>query len=124
MAFYTLRALSTVGGQTYDTCFYEFWEPWRRQLAINMTTWVEDLLGQRSDCHAWASLPLYEFTAEVAGFKHIMESGNRMITFKPRVHPFKKFSAEVPGSGVTGKAIIARVSWEVGADNVVGIHLS
>jgi hypothetical protein len=69
MAFYSLRALSAVGDGVYEDRFHDFWEPWKKQLELNMTTWVEDYITQRSDCHAWGCLPLYEYTAEVVGLK-------------------------------------------------------
>ncbi|KAL4778283.1 Six-hairpin glycosidase [Aspergillus varians] len=124
MAFYSLRALSAVDETTYNAHFYDFWEPWRHQVSLNMTTWLEDYITQRSDCHAWGSLPLYEFTAEVAGFKPVMSGGERQLVFRPRVGLFKTFEAEVPVGGEVGKLVTARVRWEAGEDGVVDVELA
>ncbi|KAH8594502.1 Six-hairpin glycosidase-like protein [Bisporella sp. PMI_857] len=110
MAFYTLRALSLVEGDVYDTHFYEFWKPWLEQLEQNVTTWVEDNVSQRSDCHAWGSAPIYEFLAEVVGVKPL-SPGWGSIAFKPRMKLFANLDAKVP-IVVKGKDLgIAHVQW-------------
>ncbi|KAL3446290.1 hypothetical protein BJX65DRAFT_308990 [Aspergillus insuetus] len=102
MSFYRLlRALSEAGGTLYDDHFHQFWTPWKRQLDNNMTSWVEDEVCQRSDCHAWGSVPLYEFIAEVAGAMPIRRSdGSGGVRFKPRLGLYKELEVRVPiGSG-------------------------
>lgn len=64
MSFYLFRACEAAG--IYDE-FTEKWAPWRRLMELHVTTWPEDTLAQRSDCHAWSAVPLYEFTAAVLG---------------------------------------------------------
>ncbi|MFD0713335.1 family 78 glycoside hydrolase catalytic domain [Paenibacillus sp. GCM10027626] len=66
MAFFLFRALSEAG--QYEQSF-ELWEQWREQVKLNLTTWLEDPVSQRSDCHAWGAVPLYEFTSEILGVK-------------------------------------------------------
>ncbi|KAJ5476894.1 Six-hairpin glycosidase-like protein [Penicillium sp. IBT 31633x] len=124
MAFYSLRALASAGDQTYEAHFYKFWEPWRKQLDDNMTTWVEDFISMRSDCHAWGSLPLYEFTAEVAGLRPVMTDGKRQLIFKPRTILFKTFDAEVPVGGIADTPIIACVKWQAVTEGVIEVSLS
>lgn len=124
MAFYSLRALSVAGDSIYETHFHSFWEPWRGQLALNMTTWVEDYITQRSDCHAWGSLPLYEFTGEVAGLRPVMENGGRVLVFKPRIRLFKSFEAELPVGRTVGSLVVARVKWHRDRERSVTVSLS
>ncbi|KAF5598657.1 six-hairpin glycosidase [Fusarium pseudocircinatum] len=124
MAFYSLRALSIVGNGAYEAQFFSFWEPWRKQLELNLTTWMEDYITQRSDCHAWGSLPLYEYTTEVTGFKLTMIDGERVLIFKPRVSLFKAFEARVPVSGTWQQPVLARVSWQKDENNEAVLTLS
>ncbi|KAF5593500.1 Bacterial alpha-L-rhamnosidase [Fusarium subglutinans] len=124
MAFYSLRALSKVGDEAYEAQFLSFWVPWRKQLELNLTTWVEDYITQRSDCHAWGSIPLYEFAAEVAGLKLAMINGERVLLFKPRVSLFMAFKADIPVSGNWQQPILARVSWQKDQNNEAVLTLS
>jgi len=64
MAFFLFRALSETG--MYERSF-PLWDIWRELAACNLTTWVEDPVSQRSDCHGWGAAPLYEFPAEILG---------------------------------------------------------
>ncbi len=60
MEYYMFRALEKVGAYS-RSC--ERWDLWRNMLAQNMTTWPEDPVTCRSECHAWSAVPLYEYTA-------------------------------------------------------------
>lgn len=66
MAFYLFRALSKTG--KYNKSF-PLWDVWRQLADLKLTTWVEDPVSQRSDCHGWGAVPLYEFTTEILGVK-------------------------------------------------------
>jgi len=43
------------------------WNPWEDMLAQNLTTWAEDTVSLRSDCHAWGSVPLQHFPRYILG---------------------------------------------------------
>ncbi|MFC5407500.1 alpha-L-rhamnosidase C-terminal domain-containing protein [Cohnella soli] len=81
MAFYLFRAMSDTG--LYERSF-PLWDTWRRLAELNLTTWVEDPVSQRSDCHGWGATPLYEFPAEILGVKPA-EPGFKRIKVQPRL---------------------------------------
>lgn len=66
MMHFLFRALSAA--DLYDEV-YGLWQPWYEMVNLRLTTWAESPVGNRSDCHAWGALPLYEFPAEVLGVK-------------------------------------------------------
>ena len=43
------------------------WKPWQDMLDLNLTTWAEDTVSSRSDCHGWGSVPLQHFPRWVLG---------------------------------------------------------
>ncbi|KAL2794605.1 bacterial alpha-L-rhamnosidase [Aspergillus keveii] len=121
MSFYTARALSLAGGDIYNAHFHDFWEPWRAQIKLGLTTWQEDDVSCRSDCHAWGSAPIYEFAGEVAGLSPA-EPGWAVIGFAPRVRLYRQFKARVPVPTALGMAV-ACVAWDVEVSGDVQVEL-
>ncbi|MGG1639784.1 alpha-L-rhamnosidase C-terminal domain-containing protein [Paenibacillus sp. NRS-1782] len=81
MSFYLFRALAATN--LYDRV-HSLWEPWRKMVDQNLTTWMEDTVSQRSDCHGWGAVPLYEFTSEILGVQP-ETPGYGSIRVRPRV---------------------------------------
>ncbi|WP_179215310.1 alpha-L-rhamnosidase C-terminal domain-containing protein [Paenibacillus sp. MY03] len=102
MAFFLFRALSEAG--QYERT-YRLWDRWHEQVKLHLTTWVEDAISQRSDCHAWGAVPLYEFTHEIIGVKPTM-AGYAAIRIAPQPGPH----TWAKGSIVASHGLI-QVSW-------------
>lgn len=114
MRFYALRALSQVDAASpteglYDSLWDRTWEPYRKMLDNNLSTWEEDDVRQRSDCHAWGSVPIYEFCTELAGVKPVAP-GCRRILWTPRVRLSGKIKARV----ALGRENLVCVEWAPG----------
>ena len=91
MSFYLFRALSLAG--LYDRVDALF-EPWRKMARDNVTTWMEDLVSQRSDAHAWGSVPIYEYAVEALGVLPIAP-GFRALRIRPAIGQRSEASGRV-----------------------------
>ncbi|KAL4998650.1 Six-hairpin glycosidase-like protein [Aspergillus recurvatus] len=119
MRFYALRAFSAAGDEIYESFWKnEAWTPYRKMLAQNLTTWEEDDVRQRSDCHAWGSVPIYEYCAELAGLTPV-KPGCMKIRFKPRLTLSDRVAARV----ALGQDNVASVEWETAADGTRRIEI-
>ncbi|KAF7595498.1 hypothetical protein BBP40_005834 [Aspergillus hancockii] len=106
MQFYALRALSLAGDDVYESFWPRQWNPWRNMLANNLSTWEEDDVRQRSDCHAWSSVPIYEYCMELAGIQPLAP-GYARVLFKPRLGLSEGIQAKI----ALGRDNVATVSW-------------
>ena len=102
---YTLRAFAAAG--MYEEMWESVWKPYRQMLANNLSTWEEDDVRHRSDCHAWGSLALYEYPAEVAGVQPLTP-GWSTISWNPRTRILARFRAKV----TAGRDNVGTVSWD------------
>lgn len=65
-AFYLFRALEKNG--MYDQT-EKLWDTWKNMLKNHLTTCVENQTDERSDCHGWGALILYELPAVILGVR-------------------------------------------------------
>ncbi|MBC8080047.1 MAG: alpha-L-rhamnosidase N-terminal domain-containing protein [Gorillibacterium sp.] len=94
MSFFLFRAYA-ITGLTERT--FDMWGPWEGMLREGLTTWKEDPVGHRSDCHGWGSLPLYAFPAYVLGVKPDLP-GYAQIRIEPCFGSLEWASGTVPCS--------------------------
>ncbi|WPG99102.1 Hypothetical protein R9X50_00191100 [Acrodontium crateriforme] len=106
MMFYAFRAFALAGDEVYESFWQRTISPWRRMLSNNLSTWEEDDVRQRSDCHAWGSVPVYEYCTEIAGIQPVAP-GSSKIRFQPRLG----LSTAVEAKVALGRDNVATVSW-------------
>jgi hypothetical protein len=113
MSFFLFRALSKTG--RYHKAF-RLWDVWKRLADLNLTTWVEDPVSQRSDCHGWGAVPIYEFTAEILGVQSDGYGYRRMI-----IAPQPGELSWAKGSVITPHGPVS-VEWERMQDGTFRLH--
>lgn len=81
------------------------WDLWRMLIPQNLTTIPEIPFNTRSDCHAWGSLPLYEFPRKVLGVNPAVPGWDKVI-----IEPKALFLADASGEAITPKGTVF-VAW-------------
>lgn len=104
MAFYLFRAMQKTGLYAYTK---EYWKIWTRMLDKGAATCVENEVGERSECHAWGALILYELPAVVLGVRPA-RPGFEAVKIQPEAGYLKNAKGKV----VTPKGVI-NVSWSM-----------
>jgi alpha-L-rhamnosidase len=90
--FYLFRAMKKAGlGDEYVAQL----GPWRKMLALGLTTWAENPEPTRSDCHAWSAHPNFDLLATVAGIEPAAP-GFREVAIQPHLGPLKQLKATLP----------------------------
>ncbi len=75
--------------------FLPLLEPWRKMLALGLSTTPECEEPARSDCHAWSAHPLFHFYATVAGVRPA-GPGFSAVEVAPRPGPLTHLKVEMP----------------------------
>ena len=98
MSYFLFRALEKTGLYHYTQ---HLLTQWTDLLKLNLTTWPEDPISQRSDCHAWSAIPLYEFTACYLGVKPLSPGYGKVL-----IRPLALWLPSCKGQVVTPQGII------------------
>ena len=106
MNHYLFRALEMADRYCYATKLLEGWE---KMLDLHCTTWCENPDSPRSECHAWSSAPIYEFSAMALGVCPT-SGGYDTVRIKPNVKDLDLNWAK--GTVPTRHGIIA-VDWAI-----------
>jgi len=69
--------------------------PWRRMLALGLTTWAEQEDPSRSECHAWGASPNFELMRTVLGVD-TAAPGFRRVRIRPFLGRLTHVSGTVP----------------------------
>ncbi|NJK96175.1 MAG: hypothetical protein HC905_15805 [Bacteroidales bacterium] len=62
--------------------YIEMLTPWRKMIAMGLTTFAENPEPTRSDCHAWSASPNYDLLATVLGVEP-GSPGFKSVTINP-----------------------------------------
>lgn len=102
MAYYLFRALEKT--EQYELT-ESYWDIWQRMIDKHATTCVEDEVQERSECHAWGALILYELPSVILGVRPAA-SGYEKIT----VRPVPGYLQSARGQVITPKGMVD-VEW-------------
>lgn len=79
-----------------ETDDYEsFLDPWREQIDMGLTTFLESREPSRSDCHAWSAHPLLGYFQRIAGVTSIAPGWSK-CRIAPKPGPTGEFKATIP----------------------------
>jgi len=118
MSFYLFRAMEAAG--IYDE-ITDKWKPWEDMMELHLTTWMEDAVSQRSDCHGWSAIPMYDLIAVVLGLRPA-KPGYQEITVCP--HGLELGSMEATAATCRGPVHIRRTVTEQKDGHHVSLYLS
>ena len=104
MQYFLFRALEKAG--LYEVSRVQ-WQLWEQMLRLGVTTWPEDPVTWRSDCHAWSAVPLQELMTRGVGLRPA-EPGFTRVHIAPRMY----WLEECEGSCMTPYGRIS-VAWEI-----------
>ena len=90
--FYVARAMVHAGlGDEYIAQL----EPWRKMLALGLSTWAENPEPTRSDSHAWSAHPTFDLLTTVAGIGP-GSAGFGTVEIAPHLGELQRVSATMP----------------------------
>lgn len=104
MVYFLFRAMNKAGLYALTK---SVWNKFLNLLPLNITTLPEDDIDQRSDCHAWSAVALYEFAIGGLGVSPD-EAGYEIV----RIQPQMLWLESCQGCVTTCKGVV-NVSWRI-----------
>lgn len=108
--FYLFRAIEKVG--LYERTG-QLWDLWRKMLQDDLTTCVENDTDQRSDCHAWGALALYELPSVTLGVRPAAPGYEKI-----KIKPIPGTLTHAEGKIITPKGTVC-VAWKKRCDGTI-----
>lgn len=115
-SYFLCRALEQTGLYEHVHTTFGLWDVFIGLRDLHLTTWPEDFVTMRSDCHGWSSVALYEFAACYLGVQPI-EPGYGKVRIQPLPCPLQSFQGVVP-VGAYGEVFVRVWTEENGARRV------
>ncbi len=103
MAYYLFRALEKA--ELYEKTDL-YWDTWRNMIKKGATTCIEDEVGERSECHAWGALALYELPSVVLGVRPALPGYEKV-----EINPNPGYLTSASGRVITPKGLVT-VAWK------------
>lgn len=91
MQYYYNRAMEQAGMGSFKQ---SIWKEYKLLLDKGLTTWPEDPVTARSDCHGWSAIPIYEICHVLLGIRPA-EPGFSSIVIEPKLLELGSMSGEV-----------------------------
>lgn len=114
MSYYLFRALEKCEIYVHTE---KLWDIWDNMVKNNLTTCAEDTLMQRSDCHAWGALPLYELPSIILGVRPGKPGYEEVL-----VHPLTDTLSWAKGEVVTPRGMV-EVNWKKKEDGTIDLQI-
>ena len=104
MQYYYNRAMEKAGVARWEQ---SIWKEYKALLDKGLTTWPEDPVTARSDCHGWSAIPIYEICHVLLGIRPA-EPGFGSIVIEPKMLELGSMSGEVwtPRGIVKAKRVV------------------
>lgn len=109
MSYYLFRALEKTDLYDYTD---KVWDIWRDMIKNHLTTCVEEPVEQRSDCHAWGALALYELPAVILGVRPTKPGFKEM-----EIKPIAGHLTWAKGEVITPRGMV-KVQWRKVGGNI------
>ncbi|OCL07390.1 carbohydrate-binding module family 67 protein [Glonium stellatum] len=94
LGFYVFEAVAKVG--LLEDMFQTLIQPWTKMMENNLTTWAEDSVNSRSDCHGWSACLVHVFVAHIFGLTPATPSYKYL-----RIDPLRSLLSSAKGSFAT-----------------------